>query len=1024
MNPARSEAHDIAMDPTRVIVRRPERPGAIAVVFDAGAPSESGTALADALSAADVASITLRGRDDAPEPQELTAWAREIVGAPPAPVLFGAVGPLAPELIRQARQVPGTAVVTVNGSGARLLPSSTRVSAPAMFLVDGDVFGRRFVSRLAAAIAGRHGTFALLESHDDPVLSRWLAGVAVTPPRRATLGRRLAPVAVAGALAATPLVAVIDPFAGAIAIGSDAIRGDHQATAVAESTTGSDDLPTVAVDPGAVRGDGHVAPLATGSINLVDGSGFKWFLNTNITFVTTTGVGASAAVSEASFVGPLPATTLNGGVANATLSDGFDGYNSLFVDSDATFGALNGIPAAPSGDIYNMLGAAPVADPTCSNREYVFPVFTTPEGLTVQRSVYVPDDDGFARWINRITNPTAAPVTVDAGTSNDLGSDTNTRIDSTSSGDASATVDDLWVTTYENYSGTTSTDPRLAHVLGGAGAPVAAAAVQFANGDDSPLWRYRPTVAVGETITIVNFASVHATRAASRASAASLATLPPNALRCMSSSELHSIVNFALPTVSIDAATVDENVGTASLTVRRTGDLDGSATATVGVSAGSATAADYGSPTVATFAAGAATASVSLPIVDDSLYEGAETFTATVTSTDGFLRPIAAPAPSATVTINPSDPAAEIITVAPTRVFDSRDASPLGPRSTISVQLTGVAGVPADARAVILNLTSTSATAASFLTVYPSGEERPLASSLNTEPGVDVPNLVVTKVGADGRALIYNNAGTGEVVVDVVGYVPSGARYTPITPVRALDTRNGTGAPTAIVGPAGQIDLDVTGIGGPGGVPSSDVGAVLVNVTSTESTVASFVTVWPTGATRPTASSLNTEPGVDVATLVLAKVSATGRISLFNNAGSGHLVADVVGYFPTYSSLTSLNPIRVLDSRNGTGTPSGPFGERESRSVLVSGTGAPLPAGVGTVVMSVTSTDSTAPSFVTVWASGAVRPATSNLNTEPGQDIPNLVVVPVGADGRIQLFNNSGSTHLIADIVAWTPGAS
>jgi hypothetical protein len=55
--------------------------------------------------------------------------------------------------------------------------------------------------------------------------------------------------------------------------------------------------------------------------------------------------------------------------------------------------------------------------------------------------------------------------------------------------------------------------------------------------------------------------------------------------------------------------------------------------------------------------------------------------------------------------------------------------------------------------------------------------------------------------------------------------------------------------------------------------------------------------VWPTGEPRPNASSLNTDPGQDTPNLVIAKVGAGGQVSLYNEAGTGHLVADVVGYF-------------------------------------------------------------------------------------------------------------------------------
>ena len=206
--------------------------------------------------------------------------------------------------------------------------------------------------------------------------------------------------------------------------------------------------------------------------------------------------------------------------------------------------------------------------------------------------------------------------------------------------------------------------------------------------------------------------------------------------------------------------------------------------------------------------------------------------------------------------------------------------------------MTGRPGVPADAGAVVLNVTTTQSSVDSFVTVWPTGAERPLPSALNTDPGQDTPNLVVAKVGTGGQVKFYNNAGNGHLVADVVGWYPAAtSEITPMTPVRLLDTRDGTGATGPIAG--GQaFELQVTGRAA---IPA-DATAVVLNVTSTSATSPSFVTVWPAGQGRPNASALNTDPGQDTPNLVIARIGASGRVSLFNNAGTGHLVADVVGY--------------------------------------------------------------------------------------------------------------------------------
>lgn len=73
-------------------------------------------------------------------------------------------------------------------------------------------------------------------------------------------------------------------------------------------------------------------------------------------------------------------------------------------------------------------------------------------------------------------------------------------------------------------------------------------------------------------------------------------------------------------------------------------------------------------------------------------------------------------------------------------------------------------------RAVVLNVTVTQGTAASFLSIYPNGYDRPLVSSLNWTAGETIPNAVTVVVGTENKVRFYNHAGTVEFIVDIVGY--------------------------------------------------------------------------------------------------------------------------------------------------------------------------------------------------------------------------------------------------------------
>lgn len=289
--------------------------------------------------------------------------------------------------------------------------------------------------------------------------------------------------------------------------------------------------------------------LATGSKSLVDASGLTYMINTDVTFTTTKS--ASGAASEASYAGPVAASTQLGGVTMSTLSDMFDGYGAICVSlTNATGPCAKGNPAY---SMYNQNGAAAVFDatvpagPACTNRQLTFPTKTI-GALSVLRKVFVPNNDQFIRWMNFFTNTSGAPVTFTMITANNLGSDSNTIIVNSSNGDAVAQASDTWITSFQNYSSNKSSDPRIGHVLQGTGAPTPVSNIFFANGNDKPYWVYSITLAPGQTKMILNFATGQPSKAAANAKAAALALLPAGSTQCLSATELGQVVNFATST--------------------------------------------------------------------------------------------------------------------------------------------------------------------------------------------------------------------------------------------------------------------------------------------------------------------------------------------------------------------------------------------------------------------------------------------------------------------------------------------
>ena len=370
----------------------------------------------------------------------------------------------------------------------------------------------------------------------------------------------------------------------------------------------------------------------------------------------------------------------------------------------------------------------------------------------------------------------------------------------------------------------------------------------------------------------------------------------------------------------------------------------------------------------------------------------------------------------------------------PARVLDTREGNgaPVGrvaPNSAIDLQVTGRGGVPASGvSAVVLNVTVTEPSALSFLTAWPTGEPRPLASNLNFTAGQTVPNLVVVKVGAGGKVSLYNYAGTTHVIADVSGWygasgATQGSRYHPVAPSRLLDTRTGLGAVLAKLVPSGALDLQVTGRGG---VPATGVSAVAVNVTVTEPVTGGFLTAWPTGAVPPLTSSLNFTPAQTVANLAVVKVGTDGKISFYNGGSSGgvHVIADVAGWFGPDGEATGaryhpLAPARVLDTRSGNGAPTAPLAAGTPLSLQVTGRAGVPATGVSAVILNVIAVEPAVGGFLTVWPAGEPLPLASNLNFGAGQTVPNLVVAKVGAGGKVNIYNGGGAAHLVADVAGW-----
>ncbi len=227
--------------------------------------------------------------------------------------------------------------------------------------------------------------------------------------------------------------------------------------------------------------------------------------------------------------------------------------------------------------------------------------------------------------------------------------------------------------------------------------------------------------------------------------------------------------------------------------------------------------------------------------------------------------------------------------VIPERLLDSRVGTgvaagrvPAGGTVELQVSGIGVARVPDEVAAVALNVTVDQAAGAGFVTAWPCGGPRPLASNLNFVAGSTIANMVVATVGDGGKVCLFASNEV-DLVADISGFMETEARFVSYVPERVLDTRIGVGGRTGPLVPMETVVLalpaDTFG--------DSLGGSVVLNVTVDQASGPGYVTVWPCGPERPLASNVNYVAGATVPNLVIVGVGADGTVCMAGRADVG-----------------------------------------------------------------------------------------------------------------------------------------
>ncbi len=360
----------------------------------------------------------------------------------------------------------------------------------------------------------------------------------------------------------------------------------------------------------------------------------------------------------------------------------------------------------------------------------------------------------------------------------------------------------------------------------------------------------------------------------------------------------------------------------------------------------------------------------------------------------------------------------EFVPIRPCRLVDTRLANgalagpELGANTTRTFDLPAAAcGIPSNAAAYALNVTVVPDGPLGFLTIWPTGQSRPLVSTLNSDGRIKA-GAAIIPAGTSGGVNVYVTNAT-HLVLDINGYfVPAGTstlQFYPLTPCRVADTRQAAGL---LGGPylSAGVPRTFPILSSSCSIPSS-AQAYSLNFTAVPREPLGYITVWPADQPKPFVSTLNALTGAITANAAIVPAASNGDISVYA-INSTDLVIDVNGYFAPAAtgglSLHTVPPCRVLDTR----TASGAFTGTLPVDVAGSSCGA-LASAAQSFVLNATVVPDGGLGYLTLWPTGA-QPLVSTLNALDSAITANMALVPT-TDGSIESFA-AGTTQLILDL--------
>jgi hypothetical protein len=370
----------------------------------------------------------------------------------------------------------------------------------------------------------------------------------------------------------------------------------------------------------------------------------------------------------------------------------------------------------------------------------------------------------------------------------------------------------------------------------------------------------------------------------------------------------------------------------------------------------------------------------------------------------------------------PSSPAVAFTGITPTRLVDSREnlgTTRFSAGDSHRIQITGRAGVAVGATAISANFTVTNTDGPGFLTAWNCSSQRPVVATVNYAADDTIPNGATVPIDTAGGICVYSLA-AADLVVDVNGYFSTSGtdRFTPLAPVRLMDTRLAIGA----VGRLSGGDTASLQVGGVAGV-STEATAVTLNVASVDPGAAGFVTVFPCDQPRPLTASINPQPGKVSPNLVLSPLADNGSVC-FYTLHDVDLVVDITGFLSVASTanFTATIPFRFTDTRDkfrpelNAGTIGMALAAGQTLSIQIAGQRG-VPATTRAVSVNIAAANAMRSGFITAWPCGA-RPTTATVNYQVDVASSNGAQVALSSTGKLCIYTLSAA-HVIIDVNGW-----